>query len=161
MGHFNGLGYDEINHDNINWALENVRAIMTKWGDHSALYALETVNEPWKYSDIATLKDYYRSARNLMREINPNVKFVFHDAFLTSHAIWNDLFEDDDMQNVVMDTHQYLAWSPRLGSIDKYCDVYRANLSGPRVRNIKYEKIVGEWSLATDTCAMWLEGFND
>lgn len=96
-----------------------------------------------------------------MREINPDVKFVFHDAFLTSHLIWNDLFEDDDMENVVMDTHQYMAWSPALGKIDRYCDVYSINLTGPRVNGIKYDKWVGEWSLATDVCAHWLAGFND
>ena len=28
-------------------------------------------------------------------------------------------------------------------------------------KNIKYEVWVGEWSLATDVCAMWLGGFND
>jgi len=75
------------------------------WGQHPALYALETVNEPWNNSDIPTLKDYYRRARTVMKNSNPNVKFVFHDAFLTSHRIWNDLFEDDDMENVIMDTH--------------------------------------------------------
>jgi hypothetical protein len=28
-------------------------------------------------------------------------------------------------------------------------------------KNIKYEKWVGEWSLATDICAWWLGGFNE
>ena len=47
MGHFNGLSYDEINYDNIEWALDNVSALMQRWGNHPALYALETLNEPW------------------------------------------------------------------------------------------------------------------
>jgi glucan 1,3-beta-glucosidase len=47
MGHFDGTGYDEINTDNINWAIDNVRALMEKWAKHPALYAVETVNEPW------------------------------------------------------------------------------------------------------------------
>lgn len=65
------------------------------------------------------------------------------------------------MANVVMDTHQYLAWSPALYTIESYCQVFKVNLTGPRVSKIKYEKWVGEWSLATDVCAHWLEGFND
>jgi len=28
-------------------------------------------------------------------------------------------------------------------------------------KNMKYDIWVGEWSLATDVCAMWLGGFND
>jgi glucan 1,3-beta-glucosidase len=99
--------------------------------------------------------------RNVIREANSELKFVFHDAFLTSHLIWNDLFADDDMENVVMDTHQYLAWSPALYTMKSYCSVFNVNLTGPRVKKIKYEKWVGEWSLATDVCAQWLEGFND
>lgn len=161
MGHFDGSGYDEINTDNIKWAVDNVRALMAKWATHPALYAVETVNEPWQHSDIPTLKNYYREVRNVIREANPDLKFVFHDAFLTSHLIWNDLFEDDDMENVVMDTHQYLAWSPALYTMKSYCSVFNVNLTGPRVKRIKYEKWVGEWSLATDVCAQWLEGFND
>ena len=42
-----------------------------------------------------------------------------------------------------------------------YCEAVKINLSGERVDKIKYEKWVGEWSLATDHCALWLEGFND
>ena len=39
-------------------------------------------------------------------EINPNVIFVFHDAFITEADTWNDLFDDTDSENVVMDTTQ-------------------------------------------------------
>lgn len=51
MGHWNGYEYDTINYDNINWALDNVSALMERWGHHPALYALEPVNEPWWNSD--------------------------------------------------------------------------------------------------------------
>lgn len=39
--------YTRINYDNINWALENVDALLHKWGHHPAVYGLEPVNEPW------------------------------------------------------------------------------------------------------------------
>lgn len=45
-----------------------------------------------------------------MREINPDVLFVFHDGFNPWASMWNDLFADDDMKNVVMDNHSYMAW---------------------------------------------------
>ena len=50
-----------------------------------------------------------------MREVNPNVLFVFHDSFIPLARHWNDLFADDDMDNVVIDIHKYMAWwSPKL-----------------------------------------------
>jgi hypothetical protein len=51
------------------------------WGKHPAVYALEPANEPWWNSDLPTLKDFYRSVRQVIREINPDVLFVFHESF--------------------------------------------------------------------------------
>lgn len=96
----------------------------------------------------------------MMQEQQPRLKFVFHDAFHAFDAgMWNDLFDDDDHENVVMDTHQYFAWGGPHGDIGTYCDEYGANLAN--AGNIKYDIWVGEWSLATDVCALWLGGFND
>ena len=40
-----------------------------------------------------------------------------------------------------------------------YCDNYDKTIS--KAKDVKYEVWVGEWSLATDVCALWLGGFND
>jgi hypothetical protein len=95
----------------------------------------------------------------MMREQQPRLKFVFHDAFRTDPNTWNDLFEDDDIENVIMDTHQYLAWWGANEDIGGYCDGYGSLMSN--MSNFKYPVWVGEWSLATDVCATWLGGFND
>ena len=81
MGHWNGWGYDSIDQSHIQWAIDNVTALMNKWGNHPALYALEPVNEPWWSSDIPTLKNFYRACRDEVRKVNPDVLFVFHDSF--------------------------------------------------------------------------------
>ena len=62
MGTYNSTShsYDNIDWNNIDWAITNVENLMAKWGDHPALYALEPVNEPWQWSNIETLKYYYR-----------------------------------------------------------------------------------------------------
>jgi glucan 1,3-beta-glucosidase len=60
-----------------------------------------------------------------------------------------------------LDTHIYQAWADPSSRAFFYNDAcqqkhYIANMErefGPVV--------VGEWSLATDNCAMWLNGFND
>jgi len=69
------------------------------------MYALEPVNEPWWSSDLSVLKYFYKMAREEVRKYNPDVLFVFHDAFHSDGDTWNDLFSDYDMENVVMDTH--------------------------------------------------------
>lgn len=60
---------------------------------------------------------------------------------------------------MVLDTHFYTAWWGANYDINSYCDGYNGGLS--EANNIKYDVWVGEWSLATDVCAMWLGGFND
>jgi len=99
---------------------------------------------------LGILKAFYKDVRNLMREQKPNLKFVFHDAFHFSADTWNDLFDDDDHENVVMDTHQYFAWWGAQDDIGNYCDGYGGTFN--EAAKIKYDIWVGEWSLATDVC---------
>ena len=97
---------------------------MDKWGEHPALYAIEPVNEPWGNSDMDTLFSFYRRVRALIKKQQPRLKFVFHESFHFDPNLWNNLFADDDHENVVMDTHQYFAWYGQHGDIGTYCDDY-------------------------------------
>ena len=121
--------YESINYDNIDFAKDTVQGLLTKWGSHAALYAIEPVNEPWWSSDLEVLKTFYRDVRTMMTAQQPRLKFVFHDAFHFDASTWNDLFEDDDIYNVVMDTHQYFAWGGAHGDIGTYCDEYGGTMS--------------------------------
>ena len=151
--------YTHYNWENIAFAVDTIQGILDQWGDHPALAAIEPVNEPWWCSDMGILKAFYKDVRNLMREQQPRLIFVFHDAFHFSADEWNDLFDDDDHENVVMDTHQYFAWWGANDDIGSYCDGYGGTFN--EAAKIKYDIWVGEWSLATDVCALWLGGFND
>jgi len=48
--------------------------------------------------------------RKNIKAAAPAINFVFHDAFHCEADLWNDLFDDDDMENVIMDTLYYKAW---------------------------------------------------
>lgn len=61
-----------------------------------------------------------------MREINPDVQFVFYGSGGASR--WNDLFPDDDMQNVILDNHAYMAWYGRRNDVGSYCDEYSRSI---------------------------------
>jgi len=69
------------------------------------------------------------------------------------------MFPDDDHENVIMDAHYYQAWTEVDKTLGAHCDLYKRDLAV--AKEIKYDVWVGEWSLATDVCAMWLGGFND
>lgn len=94
-----------------------------------------------------------------MKHYNPDVLFVFQDAGHRTSAEWNDMFDDDDMENVVLDTHNYMAWNGLNEEILDYCTEFRSAFDD--YQDLKYPIWVGEWALATDICAMWLGGFND
>ena len=152
--------YKNPNMDNIAWAKDTIQGLLTKWGDHEALYAIEPVNEPWWCTDHNLLQTFYRDVKKMMEEQQPRLKFVFHDSFHFGANDWNDMFSDEDgWDNVVMDTHQYYAWWGRNDDIGTYCDGYGNTIKG--ALDVKYDVWVGEWSLATDVCALWLGGFND
>lgn len=95
----------------------------------------------------------------MMRDKAPHLIFLFHSAFDFSDS-WNALFPDDDMENVVLDMHYYQAFDGyHHDTIQPYCDEYESGMAV--AETIKYPVWNGEWSLGTDTCAMWLGGFND
>ena len=160
MGEWDAVAghYVSINYDNINWAKDTIQGLLNTWGDHPALAAIEPVNEPWQSSDLNVLKQFYRDVRTMIKLQKPHLKFVFMDVF-NLDIFWNDMFEDDDHENVVMDTHTYFAWNSPHGDIGSYCDDYERLIS--KTEQVKYDVWVGEWSLATDACALWLGGFNN
>ena len=101
--------YISIKQENILWAVDAIDKFIQAWGNHPALYAIEAANEPWD-KEINVLKDYYRTVRAHIKKTAPHLKFVFYAAGEFSGANWNDLFPDDDIENVILDKHNYNAW---------------------------------------------------
>jgi glucan 1,3-beta-glucosidase len=60
-----------------------------------------------------------------------------------------------------LDTHIYQAWRDPDSRIGFYNDACGRKGSIAEMERQFGPIIVGEWSLATDNCAMWLNGFND
>ena len=133
--------------------------LIERWAKHPAFAAFEPVNEPeWN----TFLDAYYVSVREILRKHNPKAKFVFSigfDPLVPVDETGNDIFPDDDMENVVLDRHHYHVWNKGLNTTEKHCALYEENAA--LARKVKYEVWFGEWSLATDICAMWIGGFND
>lgn len=151
--------YKSIDTANIQRTISHSEALLKRYGSHPAFAAFEPVNEPWWNTPLTPLKDMYRAVRPLVQKYAPNAKFVFHDSFRYDPNIWNDLFADNDIHNVVLDHHYYWAFEDYVHDITTACNdaKYFTGLAD----QIKYEVWFGEWSLATDNCAQHLNGFND
>lgn len=115
-------------------------------------------NPTLDHNDLPMIKDFYRQARKLVQMYAPQATFVFHDSNMFEGKYWNDLFKDWDMQKVAMDHHFFMD-QLQLDQIEQLC--YIAENEAARAQGIKYPVWFGEWSLGTDTCLLWIGGFND
>ena len=136
--------------------------MLQRWGKHPALIGFEPVNEPWWFTDLRVLKILYRDVRKLVKEHAPGKYFVFHNSFRREYKYWDDLFDQDDRELVAVDDHLYVAWQFN-ETVKDVCDQVLVNAFSyaKDFKDAGYEVWIGEWSLATDTCAHWLSGFND
>lgn len=70
------------------------------------------------------------------------------------------MFEDNDYDKVALDHHYYQAFGgPNNNTAYQFCDQYWGEAAA--ADNFKMEVWFGEWALALDNCAHWLNGFND
>ena len=35
---------------------------------------------------------------------------MFHDAFYKNATFWNDMFNENDIEKIALDHHEYMAW---------------------------------------------------
>lgn len=63
--------------------------------------------------------------------------------------------------DIAMDTHIYQAWNNPGSSADFFANACQQKFTISTMEDAAMPVVVGEWSLATDNCAMWINGFND
>jgi glucan 1,3-beta-glucosidase len=151
--------YFEKNEDNIQHTLDTIQNIVDMYANESVVMGLEPVNEPWQFTPLEWLKQFYWDGYEKIRKSAPHWLFLMHDAFMFDVYVWGDFMLN--CPNIGLDTHIYQAWldpMPQASYLANACDVKKVltlmEAAGMPV-------VVGEWSLATDNCAMWLNGFND
>ena len=133
-----------------------IKIIVDTYGGHPAVLGLEPVNEPWQYTPIEVLKRFYWEGYLLVKRGAPYWKYVMHDSFRFDSGTWGGFM--DGCPERAMDTHIYQAWrdpDSRMGFYQDACS------QKSRIATMERDfgpVIVGEWSLATDNCAMWLNG---
>ncbi len=152
----NGKYYKNINRENINYALIVIENILIKYKDNPYVWALSPMNEPWEYTPLYELKRFYKNIYDMFIVYMPKKSLILHDSFRPT--LWNtcDFLDDNLKVDVYLDTHQYIAWNDPIPF-----DTLIKSIQNWQFPQTCFKVMVGEFSLATDNCMMWLNGFMD
>lgn len=151
--------YSSINYENIQHSLDVIELIVDRYRMHPAVHGIEPVNEPWSFTPIEVLKRFYWEGYLIVKKNAPYWKYVMHDSFRLDANVWGGFMAGCPER--ALDTHIYQAWNDpdsRIAFFKGACNYKQQILALEREFG---PVIVGEWSLATDNCAMWLNGWND
>jgi glucan 1,3-beta-glucosidase len=150
--------YSNLKHANIRHALDVIQEIVNRYSGHPAVLGLEPINEPWQYTPIDVLKRFYWEGYLIVKKNAPYWKYIMHDSFRFDPNLWGGFM--DGCPERALDTHIYQAWRIPDSRIGFYTDACRQKSYIAAMERAFGPVIVGEWSLATDNCAMYLNGFN-
>eukprot|EP00956_Cyclotella_meneghiniana_P043891 scaffold292801_cov83-Cyclotella_meneghiniana.AAC.1 len=145
MGNFDphAVNYTDINHENIEHSVRVVQDLVDKYHDHPAVLGIEPVNEPWELTPLHLLKQFTPETWGGFMKGCPDRALDTREFIALLHA---------DIYQAWMDP------APRTTFYGNACS--QKNQIALMEREFG-PVVVGEWSLATDNCAMWLNGFND
>ncbi|CAH0485986.1 unnamed protein product [Peronospora farinosa] len=120
---------------------------------------MKPVNEPWKFTPIKVLKEYYWKSYKRVKALALLWKFIIHDSFRFGLAFWADFLLG--CPNIAFDMHIYQAWNSPGTIEDFFSNACQQKYVITKMEDAMMPVIVGEWSIGTDNSAMWLIGFND
>lgn len=161
--------------ESVEFTLSVLERLAERYGDRSSLYGIEIVNEPltevaWDTFNIMEryqavdremargsapvpmdfLRKFYKEAYFRLRKYLPPEKaVVFHDGF--DIYAWKDFMQEEEFENIVLDTHQYLMIAEGDGceqNKDAYVRYIEENYSKKIEEMSQYFPVIcGEWSL--------------
>jgi len=137
-----------------------------KQGGLDNVVALELLNEPWVFSDMSLIRDWYIKTIKAVRKVS-DIALIIHDAF--RHAEWDWLLSDFPFESVYLDTHIYHAFNADdIASSVPDCDrnkmIVAQNIACGYGSMLRFKTcmslptLVGEWSLAIDDCIDVIRG---
>jgi glucan 1,3-beta-glucosidase len=158
---FSNLKYDHINEDNIEMTLGVISKIVSRYQSFSSVMGLEPLNEPWQYTPINILKRYYWEGYKIIKNntLTKNWKYIMHDSFRFDVSTWGGFMSN--CPDIALDTHIYQAWQEPSNAQQFFLQACQISTQLVEMERSFGPVLVGEWSLGTDNCPLWLNGFND
>ncbi|MBE5978483.1 MAG: beta-glucosidase [Paenibacillaceae bacterium] len=171
------------NPQEVEFVLTVLERLAKRYGTRSGLWGIEVLNEPateaiWELMNvqkryppkdetmgkgscgipISFIKQFYREAYKRIRAFMPEEKHVvFHDAFDLSG--WKEFFEEENFQNIVLDTHQYLMMAEMMGcgqNLNEYLDYINTHFAKEIEKIQAYVPVIcGEWCLFNSLACGW------
>lgn len=151
-----------LNHSNMELATKILKKVALRYKDHPAVWGLEFVNEPYWGIDLDVLKQWYVDTYHTLRHIIPNWQLVMEESFRP--YAWTDFMKNEtEYNNVIIDSHIYMAFNNNVIEMTNEDDILRQSCvlldQAEFMVSRDLPTIVGEWSLAVDDCAKYLNGF--
>lgn len=81
--------------------------MIEEYKDEPNILGIEPINEPWEYTPLEVLKDYYWKGYERVREKAPHWLYVMHDSFRLQPRAWANFMVG--CPNIALDTHIYQA----------------------------------------------------
>jgi len=155
-----GNAMNEINWNHWEHTIKTLHRVVEMYKDHPAVWGIAPVNEVGMWTPMDVLQKFYWQAYWIARNKAPHWMVVL-DASFRGGAVAEGGFMKG-CRNKAVDKHPYHAWAG-WGKMPTY---YERSCSWAAENELvedtyQWPVISGEWSLAIDTCAMWLLGFND
>ena len=152
--------YITINYENIDLTLTVIDIILNKYKDYPNIWGLCPINEPWENTPEDILKYFYKEVYDKFIQIWEHKRvLILHDSFrpfLWTSCDFIDLDKNNIKIDIYLDTHQYKAWNDPVSF-----DILISSIKNWNYPETCFKVIIGEFSLATDNCQMWLNGFMD
>ncbi len=141
----------------------------------SLCYECAIVNEPSGNTPWHLLKEFYHRVYQLITEQQSSWLVLLHDGYHLDETHWGKTSGFlTHCPRYAVDSHFYQAWlppptTPTISNDENdhsKKDLYISRVCAMKDHLLAMEAldvpiIVGEWSLAKDNCAMWLNGLND
>ncbi len=171
------------NPQEVEFVLTVLERLAKRYGTRNGLWGIEVLNEPateaiWEFMNvqkryppkdeamgagscgipISFVKQFYREAYKRIRAFMPEEKHVvFHDAFDLSG--WKEYFENENFQNIVLDTHQYLMMAEMMGcgqDLNEYLKYIQIHFTKEIEKIQEYVPVIcGEWCLFNSLACGW------
>lgn len=144
--------------NNVQNTFKALDKLIDRYGDNSAVSAIELLNEPLGPElDMNKIKDYFKQGYKKVKSKNSNMNVVIHDAFQPI-GTFNNFMQAPNYNGVVLDHHQYQVFEEGQLQQDTDKHVESACKIGKSMRSENLWRITGEWSAAMTDCTKWLNG---
>ena len=149
--------------ENLLLTTEILNKTAMRYKDHPAVWGLGFINEPCLEADLDVLKQWYIDTYNVLRPLVPNWQLVMDPSFRPYG--WVGFMQNKtEFTNVRLIADIYLAYNSNvLNLTDENQILQKSCEQATQIDFMMTEELptfVGEWSLAVDDCATYLNGFH-